>query len=199
MFLTENREAALEAARRAHHYHFGMTHDHFIVQDQPNIDMTLSTPINMRPPRTYTVEIALLGPPPTSSEENRIATALPGPSPRLTTEITFVFWLPWIMPLDSESPDPCFAPGCPLAHLFHFEGVFVVERDRLDASPRFRNAYSPSDIWEAQTRVDNECPTDEDLNITEAFDRHHYWYNLRKEYPYRLLHNFGHLREYSNE
>ena len=192
MFLAENCQAALEAARRAHHYHFGMMHDCFIMQDKPKIDMILSKPINMRPPLMYTVEFVLPGPPPTSCQENREATALAGPSTRSTTEITFRFWLPWVVPLDREQPIPCTAPDCPLAHLFHFVGVFVVEREHLDDPPRSRNTYSPSKIREAQTRVDDGCPTNEDLNVTEAFNGYHYWYNRRREYPHRLLHSFGH-------
>lgn len=184
MFPAENRQAALEAARRAHHYHFGMMHDYFILQDKPNMNITLSRPITMRPPLTYTAGFVLPSPPPTSSNKHHTATELAKPS---TTDVTFTCWLPWVIPLDTELPVRCTAPDCPLAYLFHYEGVFVVERENLDAPPRSRTNYSPSKIWEAQMRVNDWCPTDEDLIVIDDFKRYHYWYNRRREYPQRLL------------
>lgn len=193
MFHAENRQAALEAARRAHHYHFGMMHDYFIMQDKPDVDMTLATPTNMRPPLTYTVRIALPKPPPRSSKEPRTATKLAESLTLSKTEITFTFWLPWIIPLDGEQPVRCTAPDCPLAYLLHYEGVFVVEREHLDAPERSRKNIPPSKIWEAETRVHDGCPTTEDLNVTEAFARYHYWYNRRgQEVSYRSFRNSRH-------
>lgn len=174
----ESRDAALEAAVRAHLFHFSKDHTYIYSQDTPDVNMTTYRCSNKGPPLTYTVKFELKGLRQTESKAHLIAVGLAKPPTLPTTSITFRYWLDNDFPIkDKLAPAQCTDHNCPLGYCFHFKGLFMADCTYLDAPDYFGNTRPPGRIWDADKKVKLQLgASDWDRKLVKTFAQHHYWY-----------------------
>ena len=178
----ESCAAALDAAIKAHVFHFSKDHKYVVTQDTSDVDMITSTFSNMEPPLTYTVKFELTGLKPAESEAHLIAIGLAEPPtflPPVTTSITFHYWLDEDFSIkDKSAPVQCTDHHCPLGYFFHYKGLFVDDGGScMDAEEYFGNTCPPARIWDAEKRIKLlKGASDMDRKLVKAFAQYHYWY-----------------------
>ena len=190
----ECRAAALDAAIKAHLYHFTKHHTYVCTQDAPDVDNITAyrSLINKGPPLTYTVKFEVPGLQQPEGEAHLIAIGLAEPPKPPTTSITFRYWLDdEDFPIIDKNavPAQCTDHNCPLGCFFHYKGLFVDEGTYLDAPEQFGNTCPPSRIWDADKRVKLRLgASDMDRKLVKAFAQYHYWYYGQEyEGSYRAL------------
>lgn len=176
----ECRGAALDAAIKAHIFHFGRDHTFVIIQD--GVEVTKRKSSNQGPSLKYTVEFEVPGIRQSEMEAHLISIGLAKqPTPPKTpppTSITFEYWLEEDFPIkDKLAPEECTDRNCPLGYFFHYKGLFIDDGGCLDAAEYFGNTCPPARIWDADKRVKLRLnPTDMDRKLVKTFAEFHYWH-----------------------